>query len=299
MIGRRIVERLLARGYMVRALSRGRYINPKAQLFKAGLSDELELNRFIDGADMVFHCAAELNDASKMREVNVLGAERIVKLIRQHRIKYFCHISSAGVVGRTSETKVDETSPCNPQNAYERSKWEAEQIATGDIPGCSTVILRPTNVIDETRLGELSLPVSGSLKSRFKAFVKGGECAHIVHAEDVADAAIYFIDRPAQKPRIFFVSCDDDPLNTVAGLWSLYRALVDGRDGTDVTPIVHLPLAIPCFVRRLWRGGGNRGDVKYSSARLYKEGFKFTLGVTGTVREIIQVRGGKALGATL
>lgn len=290
MIGRRIVERLLARGYLVRALSRGRYANPRVQLFKAGLSDESELNRFIDGADMVFHCAAELNDASKMREVNVQGTERIVKLIRQHGIKYFCHVSSAGVVGSTSEILVDETTPCNPQNAYERSKWEAEQVAAGEIAGCSTVILRPTNVIDKKRLGELSLPVSGSFKSRLKAFVKGGECAHIVHAEDVADAAIYFIDRLAQKPRVFFVSCDDDPLNTVAGLWSLYHALADGHDGTVVTPIAHLPLAIPYFVRRLWRGGGNRGNVKYSSRRLIAEGFIFPLGVTGAVRKIIQDR---------
>lgn len=287
MIGCRIVEQLLARGYLVRALSRGRFTNPRAQLFKAGLSDELELNSFIDGADMVFHCAAELNDTSKMREINVQGTERIVKLIRQHCIKYYCHISSAGVVGRTSEVLVDETTQCNPQNAYERTKWEAEQIALGEIMGCSTIILRPTNVIDEKRLGELSLPVSGSFKSWLKAFVKGGECAHIVHAEDVADAAIYFIDRPAQKPRIFFVSCDDDPLNTVAGLYSLYQALVDRRDGTAITPIAHLPLAIPYFIRKLWRGGGNRGDVRYSSGRLIAEGFNFTLGVTGAVRKVI------------
>jgi len=238
----------------------------------------------------VFPCAAELNDASKMREVNVHGAERMVKLIRQHRIKYFCHISSAGVVGSTSEILVDETTPCNPQNAYEWSKWEAEQVVAGEIAGCSTVILRPTNVIDEKRLGALSFPASGSFKSRLKVFVKGGECAHIVHAEDVADAAIYFIDRPAQKPRIFFVSCDDDPLNTVAGLWSLYQALADGRDGTAVTPIAHLPLAIPYFIRRLWRGVGNRGDVKYSSGRLIAEGFKFPLGVTGAVRKVIRDR---------
>lgn len=274
----------------MRALSRGRYANPKAQLFNAELSDESELNRFIAGSDMVLHCAAELNDVSKMREVNVRGAERIVKLIRQHRIKFFCHVSSAGVVGSTSETLVDETTPCNPRSDYERSKWEAEQVAAGEITGCNTVILRPTNVIDEKRLGALSLPASGSFKSRLNAFVKGGECAHIVHAEDVADAAVYFIDRPAQKRRVFFVSCDDDPLNTVAGLWSLYHALANGRDGTTVKPIAHLPSAIPYFIRRLWHGGGNRGDVRYSSGRLIAEGFRFTLGVTGAVRKVIRDR---------
>ena len=70
----------------------------------------------------------------------------------------------------------------------------------------------------------------------------------------------------------------------------LYQALADGRDGTAVTPIAHLPLAIPYFIRRLWRGVGNRGDVKYSSGRLIAEGFKFPLGVTGAVRKVIRDR---------
>ncbi|MCG2679940.1 MAG: hypothetical protein L6455_08230 [Kiritimatiellae bacterium] len=75
-----------------------------------------------------------------------------------------------------------------------------------------------------------------------------------------------------------------------AGLWSLYQALANGRDGTAVTPIAHLPLAIPYFVGRLWRGVGNRGDVKCSSGRLFAEGFRFPLGVTEAVRKIIQDR---------
>lgn len=290
MIGRRIVARLLARGYLVRALSRSRYVNPKTQIFKAGLSDEVALNHFVNGADMLFHCAAELNNASQMTAVNVKGTEHIAQLIRQNRVKYFCHISSAGVIGNTTELLVDETTPCNPQNAYERSKWQAEQIALSEIAGCNTVILRPTNVIDEERLGALSMPVNGSLPNRLKAFVKGGECAHIVHAEDVADAAIYFIDRPVQKPRIFFVSCDDDPINTVAGLWTLYHALAAGRAGVPATPMAHLPLTVPYLIRRLRRGVGNRGDIKYSSARLIAEGFKFTLGITGAINKIIHDR---------
>ena len=290
MIGRRIVRKLLKRGCKVRVLTRGAYANPGVEVFKAGLSDEAELERFISGANAVFHCAAEIKDASRMHEVNVLGTERIVSLIARHRVEYFCHISSAGVVGRTSQAWVDESTACNPQNAYEATKLGAERIAVRPIDGCTTVVLRPTNVVDESHLGELRLPVDGTLRSRLEAFVKGGECAQIVHAEDVAAAAVHFLDRPSGDPRVFFVSLDHDPLNTVANLWRLHRALSRGRSGIELGPFPHLPAAVPRLLRRLTRGRGNRGTVRYASDRLLSEGFRYSLGVADAVQRILQDR---------
>jgi hypothetical protein len=48
-----------------------------------------------------------------------------------------------------------------------------------------------------------------------------------------------------------------------------------------------VPLIIPHLLRKLIRGVGNRGDVRYSSAKLIAEGFKFSLGVNGCVKRII------------
>lgn len=298
MIGRRIVQKLLARGCEVRVLTRSVYVNKDVQIFKAGLSDEATLEKFISGANMVFHCAAELRDESKMRDTNVLGTTNITRLIKQHRIKYFCHLSSAGVVGRTAQMWVDEFTPCKPQNAYERTKLESEIIASVPIEGCSTVILRPTNVVDENHLGELYLPANPSFKSRLKVFVKGAECAHIVHAEDVAEAAIYFSNRPFQNPHLFFVSLDDDPLNTVADIWFLYRRGVGRPHMNFVVPFPHLPVAIPYLLRRVLRQSGNSGSVRYSSKRLVSEGFRFTFGVRETINKIIRdrIRGAYASG---
>jgi hypothetical protein len=222
-----------------------------------------------------------------VQEVNVLGTEKIVGLVTRHRIGYFCYLSSAGVVGRTTQGWVDESTPCSPQNVYERTKFEAESIACVPIEGCSTVILRPTNVVDEDHLGELSLPANVSFKNRLKAFIKGGECAHIVHAEDVADAAIYFSSRPSQKPRLFFVSLDEDPLNTVANLWSLYRTNATDSCRSLASPFSHLPVGFPYWLRKISRQAGNSGSVRYSSKRLASEGFMFRFGVREAVNQII------------
>ncbi len=292
MVGSKIVQRLISHGYKVRALSRSKYFDdPNVELFRGGLEDEEVLKSFLSNAHLLFHCAAELYDESKMWDVNVLKTELLLRLIKGSSITYLCYLSSAGVVGRTNIKWVDEKTRCNPQNAYERSKWAAEQLVARGVDRCRIVILRPTNVIDNKRSGALGLPMRSSWLDRFKVFLKGGECAHIVHAEDVAEAAMYFVSRQFNTPRCFFVSCDYELLNTFAGLWALYKIIENNRPVDSVRPAPHLPLIVPHILRQLRRGNGNRGDVRYSTEKLISEGFKFHLGVEGAVKHIISTLG--------
>jgi len=288
MVGNKIARRLISDGYRVRALSRNQYFDdPNIELFCGDIKGQKVLEDFLQNAYLLFHCAAELKDQSKMWDVNVLGTERMLRIVKDSSIEYLCYLSSAGVVGRTNVKWVNEETICKPQNAYEQSKWAAEQLVAGGIDGCRIVILRPTNVIDNKRSGALGLPMRSSWLDRFKVFLKGGECAHIVHAEDVAEAALHFIYHPFDSPQCYFVSCDHEPLDTFAGLWALYRAIENDRPVDSVRPVLHLPLIVPHTLRKLWRGRGNRGDVRYSSEKLIPEGFKFHLGIEGAVRQII------------
>jgi nucleoside-diphosphate-sugar epimerase len=288
MIGRRIVQRLLADGYKVRALDiTPAFDDTNIEPFQGDIGDRQLLKAFLEDADLVFHCAAELRDESRMWDVNVSATETLTELIETSKIPYFCHLSSAGVVGRTSVKWVDEETECNPQNAYERSKWAAEQIVARKIEGCRIVILRPTNVVDAMRPGPLHLPSDGSFLERIKVFIKGGECAHVVHAKNVAEAALYFMSRPVDSPEVFFVSCDHEPLNTYAGIWALYQAIRDRQKTDQVQPLPHLPMILPHMLRRLWRGTGNRGDVRYSSQKLLSKGFDFPLDLRDTVQNLV------------
>lgn len=290
MIGRKITQRLIRNGYRVRVLSRqNAFENPNTVFFKGDLEDESILNNFIANADLFFHCAAELYDESKMWRINVSSTKSIVDICRKSGVKYFCYISSAGVIGKTNKSLVDETEKCNPQNLYELSKWEAEKIVAEGINGCNILILRPTDVIDDERPGAITLPKNRTLLGRLIVFLKGGECAHIVHAEDVAEAAMFLISKPLKGHQCFFISCDHEVLNTFAGLWALYRTIENNRPIDDVRPVLHLPLIIPHILRRLWRGTGNRGDVRYSSQRLIDAGFTFHLGLEGAVRRLISI----------
>lgn len=289
-VGRKIVECLIVDGYRIRVLSRNdRSGDRRVDFFRGGLDDEDTLRVFVRDAHLLFHCAAELYDESRMWDVNVLGTDRLLRIAEKSGIRYLCYLSSAGVVGQTYTKWVDERTQCQPQSAYERSKWAAEQLVAQGIDGCRIVILRPTNVIDEKRPGALSLPISGSWLSQLKVFLKGGECAHVVHAEDVAEAAMHFVSHRIDTPECFIVSCDHEPLNTFAGLWALYRAIEMNRPVDSVRPVVHLPFIVPHFLRKLWRGRGNRGDIRYSSAKLISEGFNFPLGILGAVKKVVSM----------
>jgi len=205
-------------------------------------------------------------------------------------VEYLCHLSSAGVVGKTYTKHVKEDTTCNPRNLYEHSKWTAEQIVQQGLPNCRVVILRPTNVITDEAPGVLSLPMRSSWSDCLKVFLKGGEGAHIVHAMDVADAAIYLISHTADGPSCFFVSCDHEQLNTLAGLWSFYRAIERSKPVEAIKPIIHLPIIVPYLLRKLWRGTSNLGSVRYSSEKLLSTGFRYRLGLEGAVRRIISTK---------
>jgi nucleoside-diphosphate-sugar epimerase len=287
MVGSRIVESLKDLGFFIRVLTRSHIDLPNVQIFRGSLSEEAVLDEFISGAEIIFHCAAELKDSSRMFETNVVGTVRLIALARKHNIRYFCHISSVGVIGTTTQALADENTICYPQNMYEKSKHEAELMFAAGIEGCKVVILRPTNVVDKSHLADLSLALDGSIRSKLMVFIKGGECAHLVHAEDVASAALFFIDQQVPtNPRIYIVSIDADPKNTVSYLWSIYSRISEGKTETKKNSFWHLPLWVPHLMRHLIGRGANRGDILYSSNRITSEGFKFKFGVEEIVKDI-------------
>jgi nucleoside-diphosphate-sugar epimerase len=288
MVGGKITQKLLQEGYEVRILTRQKTFHiDNAQTFVGYVNDEQVLRLFLSNVSYLFHCAAELHNDSKMWDTNVLGTKKILELIPSSKITYFCYLSSAGVIGLSNSQFIDESSKCNPQNTYEKSKLAAEQLVAKGIDNCSIAILRPTNVIDDQQPGALALPIRSKWLDRLMVFLKGGEGAHIVHAEDVADAAIYFMNTHFEKPSHFIVSCDHEQFNTLGGLWSLYKAIQQGQYSEGTLSVIHLPIIIPYILRRLWMGPCNYGNVCYSSEKLLSTGFRYHLGVDGAVRRIV------------
>lgn len=106
----------------------------------------------------------------------------------------------------------------------------------------------------------------------------------------MAEAAVFFINRKISHPKIFFVSLDDEPKNTVFSLWSIYRAVSLKSTKYFFSFRFCLPLFIPHIHRKIMRRVGNRGDVRFTSKRILDEGFHFKFSVSGAVKKIYKDR---------
>lgn len=289
MIGRHILRKLQNLGFRVRVLTRNfNFSDSKAEVVTGDICDLDTVKKFLKSAEIIFHCAGELKNQSKMWAINVKGTYNLLQVANKNSIKFFCHLSSAGVIGKIDGKLADENTPCTPLNLYEKSKYSAEKLFEAGISICNTAILRPTNVIDEHRVGALEYPIRNTLADLIKVFIKGGECAHIIHASDVADAAIFLMNKEFNSPGYFIVSCDEEKYNTYSELWSLYKNIPFANSSKNIESIPHLPIIIPYIFRRMIKGKCNRGDVRYSSAKLRATGFKTSLGVIGAVNSIAE-----------
>tara|TARA_B100000945_G_C20408562_1_gene611380 strand:+ start:1116 stop:2045 length:930 start_codon:yes stop_codon:yes gene_type:complete len=290
LIGKVIVKNLLNIGCEVKVLTRSDYkkFSPKITIIKSDINNEAGLRSLLDGVDAIFHCAAELKDTQKMYSTNVEGTHKLINLAAKTKASFFCHLSSAGVIGATDVSNITEETTCNPKNLYEKTKFESERLVANSNLDMSICILRPTNVFSSANLGSiLSLPINNSWKDIIKVHMKGRENAHLVYAKDVANVALFFLFNNVPNVNIYFVSYDDDINNTVAGIYNLYQSLSHKNNLIKFT----LPNYIPYLLRKTFRRGGLNGGVKFSSDKLKKEGFTFEYGVRSSLEEIYRIRG--------
>jgi nucleoside-diphosphate-sugar epimerase len=276
LIGSRIVERLVAKRFDVRVLTRGAAPAPASsvEMVRGDLSDRKELKSLLSGVEYVFHCAAETGDEALMEATNVEGTRSIVSVSADAGVRVFCHLSSVGVIGPTGSPVVDETTPCTPRNRYETTKLRAEEIVAGHAEA-RTIILRPANVVAETRLGVLEFLKLRSARDYLKLFLKGRERAHIVHVDDVAASALHLALSGATGR--YVVSTDDEE----GGSYGEILATARGAH-----PFPYCPAPVAELAATMLHGHASESSIRYTSRRLRETGFRFEVGLGETVRRL-------------
>ncbi|MDH4585289.1 NAD-dependent epimerase/dehydratase family protein [Pseudomonas sp. BN415] len=184
--------------------------------FSGDLHDPETLVPFLDGADVVIHLAqpSSGSDANKVN-LDIIGFARACRFAKVKRLIY---ISTATVVGKTSEVRVDEETPCHPANEYERQKYNSELVLRSELGNeVDLGILRPTAVFGPhgKNLRKLASTILGSSqwRRRFFRFLHGQRRMHLVSVDNVV-ASIMFLAR-CERPlagNVFIIS-DDDNVN--------------------------------------------------------------------------------------
>lgn len=177
-IGSRLAERLAATNHEVTAFGAERTPLEAARRKKletagvrvaiGSLEDRALLESLVPNTDVVFHLAAAQHETNVPDDyfytVNVEGTRRIAELSAAAGVRRFVYGSTIGVYGSAASAALHEDSPLRPDNAYARSKLEAERVVrsfSAELP--STII----------RIAETYGPGDGRLLKLFKAVARG------------------------------------------------------------------------------------------------------------------------------
>ena len=212
-IGNELVLKHLELGNSVRVFTRKdkNLINsPKGvQIFHGDISyDDNTLNAFLNDVDVLYHCAAEIQDESKMYLVNVKGTENLVNAA-SGRINHLVQLSSTGVYGSPSTGIINEATPVNPQNTYESTKLRSDEIIikAGMENKFSYSILRPSNVFGVGMKNQSLYKLIEVIDRGLFFFIgKRGAIANYISVENVVNAMILCGQRPIAKGKVYNLS---------------------------------------------------------------------------------------------
>jgi nucleoside-diphosphate-sugar epimerase len=203
LLGRNIVEELIARGHFVTTLVRradaGRLLRPEAVLVKGDLRDVGTFENHLADHHVLVHAGACYGEfyrggsGALPEKTNVRGTASLLEAAERRGIRNIVYVSSAAVLDAGGGARVNEDSPYadHADDPYFRSKVEAEKAVLAfarATPALRLVLILPTVMLGPGDAGPTPTGafVLRLLRGEMKLLVPGWQ--RIVDARDVAAA---------------------------------------------------------------------------------------------------------------
>lgn len=188
----------------------------RGEVRPADLRDQAALPGLVRGCDAVIHTAATLDvgaDTAELARVNTDAVVHLYNAARDAGVKRFVHMSDAILYAASTEP-VREDAPLAPRGRYGMSKHAAEVFFRGEEgEGPAWTILRAAAIYGRRgrHFAASLLAVGPILRLATPVLPRfgGGPLHDMVHAEDVARALLFVIDRDDTVRRVFNVSDGD------------------------------------------------------------------------------------------
>jgi nucleoside-diphosphate-sugar epimerase len=266
-IGGRLLERLRADGWSLKALARspssGQKVRDKgAEPVEGDLEDEAALHAGAEGCDVAFHAAAQLGEWGSRKDferVNVDGTRKVLRACREAGVRRFVHVGTeAALIAGEPLVNVDESAPLRPDSKalYCATKAMAEQAvrdANGD--GLETVVVRPRLVWGSGDTTIMPSLVKTMKAGRF-AWIGGGR--HRTSTTHV-DNTVHGLVLGAEKGRpggVYFVT-DGEPVVFREFITELVATQgVEAPDRNMPAPVARMAAAVCERIWRTFRLGG-------------------------------------------
>ncbi|HVB73904.1 MAG TPA: NAD-dependent epimerase/dehydratase family protein [Ktedonobacteraceae bacterium] len=206
-LGSALVAELVKQKQPVRVLARdeGRaraQFGDAVEIVVGEITGEVQVQRAVDGATIVYHFAGRLYHPSTPAELyyrtHVEGTRILLEACReQSQLERIVHCSTTGVHGVTGKTPAAEDAPFAPTNPYEESKLQGELLALKAQQewGLPVSVARPGLVYGPGDLHLLGF--FSSINKERPCLIDGGKALiHPVYIDDMTSAFLLCAERP-------------------------------------------------------------------------------------------------------
>jgi nucleoside-diphosphate-sugar epimerase len=221
-IGGRLIERLRAEGWRIRALARSQPAAGKvkavgADPIEGDLEDSAALRAGAEGCDVAFHAAAHLGEWGSRDEfmrINVEGTKSVLRACREAGVRRLVHVGTeAALLAGQPLVNADESLPLRPDSKalYSATKAMAEQAvrdANGD--GLETVVVRPRLVWGRGDTTILPSLVEAVKSGRFAWIGGGRHRTSTTHVENTIHGLLLGAEK-GKPGGVYFVT-DGEPV---------------------------------------------------------------------------------------
>jgi len=204
-VGAFVVDELLARGHRVVASDRpGAPAAPARAGLEwraADLTEPAAADPLCAGVDAVIHTAAWVDIAAPFAAqapINLDAVRFLHQAAARAGVAHFVHFST-GSIYAPKDGPITEDDPLLPTSSYERAKLLAEDYLRAQPPAPLVTILRPTLIYGPRgKVLLAALATVPALLHRLDGWLprlRGGPRLNLVHAHDVARAAVHLLER--------------------------------------------------------------------------------------------------------
>tara|TARA_R110002072_G_scaffold1989_2_gene16406 strand:- start:122283 stop:123218 length:936 start_codon:yes stop_codon:yes gene_type:complete len=291
-IGQHLIQALLnSESQKISVLSHQSAIAPheKINVVKGSLFDTASLNQLIDQDDTVVNLAYLSNSTP---EENIKAVRNIAETCLQNKAKRLVHLSTAIIVGRSSENCIDEDTKCLTHNEYERTKLLIEEELKKVLLCSNTelIILRPTAVLGIGGQNLVKIVRDHISKNRFVNYLKsclyGKRKMNLVSVNDVISAIQFTFNLKLKSSQETFIISDDGvEINNYYDIERLVLRKLKIKD--YFLPVARLPFFILSFILRM-AGQSNLNPKRvYSREKLEKRGWTSDVNLEEEISDFI------------
>lgn len=233
----------------------------------ADLTDLVDIEQLVQGADFVYHCAALVSffkaDFERCLQQNRYVTASLVDFSLKHKVKHFCHVSSTAAIGGAGKLVNEKTKwqVGGKHSGYGISKLLAErEVWRGVEEGLKAVIVNPCVILGPAAQGSPSLQMLDTAKQGLLFYTSGSNA--VVDARDVAQVMVGLVEKGVHNERFLVVG----PQQSFKDLFTQF-ALHLGKKPPRIAVAKKLTYLF-AIVHELWcHVSGKRSGLSIETAR--------------------------------